>query len=172
MLIVKPGSVSSGLVFGGALRHADRAFGVIGRNDARTVDRIGVEIRAADVPARSGKSYSAVQRDRAIPARLIDAVGVVFGARRKVELRAGIIRRVLPREVVRTEDSRRSSADSASPAAEAAARPFPAGGGGGASVGGGVAATYRTTTKRRSGTHCTYAPMPSEITRTGTSTTP
>src|ERR1700685_3629758 len=46
------------------------------------------------------------------------------------------------------------------------------GGGGGVGVGGGVGGIYRTTTTCLSGTHWTYAPMPSEITRTGTSTWP
>ena len=45
-------------------------------------------------------------------------------------------------------------------------------GGGGGGLGGGVAGTYRTTTTCLSGTHCTYAPIASDITRTGTSTTP
>src|SRR5581483_5216682 len=42
----------------------------------------------------------------------------------------------------------------------------------GSGAGGGVGGMYRTTTRRFFGTHSTYAPMPSEITRTGTSKTP
>src|SRR5579875_1977912 len=44
--------------------------------------------------------------------------------------------------------------------------------GGGGGGGGGEGGIYRNTTTFREGTHWTYAPIPSEITRTGTTITP
>ncbi len=85
------------------LHDADRVLGVICRDDARTVHRIGVEVRRAGAPLAAGKTIVGVDRNAGVPCGLIDPVRAVFRARRIIELGAWIIRRVLPREIEGTD---------------------------------------------------------------------
>ena len=58
MLSVKPGTYRPDWCWAELCETHAGAFDVVGRNDARAVDRIGVQIRAADDPSPIGKSYS------------------------------------------------------------------------------------------------------------------
>ena len=85
-----------------------RVLRVTLRRRTRAVDRVGVEVRRADVPSAAGEVVVGVKVDRVVPAGLIDRVRVVLRFRRSRNedvLNAGIVRRVLTGEVIGAESA-------------------------------------------------------------------